>query len=340
MSVSLRFRLLAAAALAAGTLSAGQALAWGDTGHRIIGVLGIQTLPASVPAFLRAPGVAADVGELAREPDRSRGSGKVHDNMRDPGHFVDVDDGGRILGGPQLGALPATKTEYDAALRALGTDSAKAGFLPYSIVDGWQQLVKDLAYWRADVAGVRLEKDPAHRAWLERDRQRRELQTINDLGVWAHYVGDGSQPLHATVHYNGWGPGPNPEGFTTQRIHAPFEGPFVRANVTLEAVRAKMPPPADCRCEIEARTSAYLGQTFGFVLPLYQLEKAGGFMGADPRGVAFATERVAAGAAQLRDLIVAAWNASAFGAVGYPATPVAQIEAGQADVYTLLYGDD
>ena len=320
--------------------AAGHALAWGATGHRIIGVLGVQTLPDSLPAFLRAPGVAADVGELAREPDRWKGSGKTHDNMRDPGHFVDLDDGGRVLGGPALTALPVTKTEYDAALTALGSDSAKAGFLPYSIVDGWQQLTKDFADWRADVAGVRLEKDPARRAWLEHDRQRREAQTIQDLGVWAHYVGDGSQPLHVTAHFNGWGPGPNPEGFTTQRIHTPFEGPFVRANVTLQAVRAKMPPPGDCRCEIEARTSAYLGQTFAQVLPLYRLEKAGAFAGPDPRGVAFATERVAAGAAELRDLIVAAWNASAFGAVGYPPTPVTQIEAGQADAYSLLYGDD
>ncbi len=317
-----------------------QALAWGATGHRIIGVLGVQTLPDSVPAFLRAPGVAADVGELAREPDRWKGSGKTHDNMRDPAHFVDLDDAGKVMDGPALGALPVTKTEYDAALAAVGADSAKAGFLPYSIVDGWQQLVKDLALWRADVAGVRLEKDPARRAWLERDRQRREAQTIQDLGVWAHYVGDGSQPLHVSLHFNGWGPGPNPEGFTTQRIHAPFEGPFVRANVTPQAVRAKMPPPGDCRCEIEARTSAYLGQTYAQVLPLYRLEKAGAFAGPDPRGVAFATERVAAGAAELRDLIVAAWNASAFGTVGYPPTPVTQIEAGQADAYSLLYGDD
>ena len=110
--------------------------------------------------------------------------------------------------------------------------------------------------------------------------------------------------------------------------------------MTAQAVRAKMPKPGDCRCEIEARASAYLAQTYAQVLPFYRLEKAGAFMGPDPRGVAFATERVAAGAAELRDLIVAAWNASASGSVGYPATPVAEIEAGQADVYTLLYGDD
>ena len=332
--------VLALAVMASGTGAASQALAWGATGHRIIGELGIETLPADLPAFLRAPGVAADVGELAREPDRWRGGGKAHDNMRDPGHFVDVDDDGKVLGGPALDALPVTKSDYETALRAAGTESGKAGFLPYSIIDGWQQLAKDFAYWRADVAAVRLEKDPAHKAWLERDRQRREAQTIQDLGVWAHYVGDASQPLHVSVHYNGWGPGPNPEGFTLQRIHTPIEGPFVRANLTAEGVRAKMAPPLDCHCAIEQRTSDYLQHTASQVVPLYQLEKQGGFMGSDPRGVEFVTIQVAAGAAQLRDLIVAAWNASASGTVGYPPTPVGQIEAGQADAYTLLYGDD
>jgi hypothetical protein len=341
MSDRVRIGPLAGAAFALSLGAAGQAMAWGATGHRMIGQLGIETLPASVPAFLRAPGVAENVGELAREPDRSKGAGKVHDNMRDPGHFVDVDDEGKVLGGPALAALPATKTDYDAALRALGTDSAKAGFLSYSIVDGWQQLTKDFAYWRAEAAGLRLEKDPVKRAWIERDQKRREAQTIQDLGVWAHYVGDGSQPLHVSVHYNGWGPGPNPEGFTQQRVHGPFEGQFVLANVTKEMARSKMPAPGpDCRCDIEQRTSAYLNQTFGFVLPFYRLEKAGGFMGSDPRGASFATERVAAGAAELRDLIVAAWEASANGQVGYPSTPISQIETGQADVYTLLYGDD
>ena len=29
-----------------------------------------------------------------------------------------------------------------------------AGYLPYSIVDGWQQLVKDFGYWRVLVAAT------------------------------------------------------------------------------------------------------------------------------------------------------------------------------------------
>ena len=34
-------------------------------------------------------------------------------------------------------------------------------------------------------------------------------------GWLGHYVGDGSQPLHTTIQYNGW-VGPNPHGYTTE----------------------------------------------------------------------------------------------------------------------------
>ena len=332
--------VLALAAFACALGAGGAALGWGSTGHRLIGIAAIQALPDSLPAFVRTPEAALDMGELAREPDRWKDAGKVHGDMRDPAHFLDLDDSGKVLGGPALNALPPTKTDYDTALRMVGADAAKAGWLPYSIVDGWEEVTKDFADWRADVAGLKFDKDPAHQAWLARDKMRREYLTMRDLGVLAHYVGDGSQPLHVTVHYNGWGPGPNPENFTLERIHAAFEGPFVRDHVTLDAVKAAMTPPEDCHCATMERTEAYLARTNAQVVPLYRLEKAGAFQNATPEGVAFATHRVADGASELRDLITSAWNASASDTIGYPSTPVGQIESGQAEAYPLLYGDD
>jgi hypothetical protein len=334
--------IVALFALAIGAGWAGQALAWGDTGHRIIGQLATATLPDSLPAFLRAPQAVLDIGELAREPDRSRGSGRTHDSDRDAGHFVDGDDDGKILGGPPLGKVPVTRSEYETQLRAVGADSWKAGYLPYSIIEGWQQLAKDFAYWRADAAGEKLATDPKHKAWLTQDRLRRERLVISDLGVWAHFVGDASQPLHTTVHFNGWGRGPNPGGYTTAPIHVPLEGPYVSKYVKADAVKAQMRPYADCgRCFIDEMTGAYLVGEAQFLLPLYQLEKAGGFKDGDPRGVAFMTLRIAEGASELRDMTVAAWNASGRLIVGYPGMSAADVEAGKAgDAHDLLYGTD
>ena len=321
--------------------SASPALAWEEVGHRWIGTLGVQTLPPNLPAFLRTPEAARDVGEWAREPDRSRGAGRAHDQDRDPGHFADVDDAGKLLGGPTLDHMPVTREEYEKQLQAAGSDSWKAGYLYYNIVEGWQQLVKDFAYWRADAYGEKAAKDPAHKAWLKVDRERREKQLIFDLGYWAHFVGDGSQPLHVTYHYNGWGNFPNPKGYTNERIHSPFEGDFVAHNLKLEAVKAAMRPPADCpgACDVAARTGGYLLNTSQYVETVYQMWGAGDLQDGNPKGTAFVTARVADGAAELRDLVVWAWNASGKMVVGYPGVAAADVEAGKAgDAYDLLYG--
>jgi hypothetical protein len=316
------------------------AFAWGDSGHRMIGMLAVEALPDSVPAFLRTEDAASDIGEWAREPDRWRNAGLAHDDMRDPGHFVDVDDDGRIPGGPMLDALPQTRADYIAMLAANGVSMSKIGFLPYNIIDGYQQVAKDFTLWRADTAALRLDNDPAHRIWFEADLKRREEQTRMDIGIWGHYVGDASQPMHVSVHYNGWGDFPNPEGFTNDPIHIPWEGSFVRDNVSLAAVRAAMKSFKACDCAVTLETERYLEATQRQVIPLFSLIKAGGMSSRNAPLVAFTTERVAAGASELRDLICAAWEASASGTVGFPVTAVNDIESGKAEAWPLLHGSN
>jgi hypothetical protein len=331
----------ALACLLAAAAPASQALAWGATGHRLVGQLGVERLPADLPAFLRSAQAVEAAGELAREPDRSKASGKVHDTGRDPGHFVDVDDTGKIMGGPLLSALPATRSDYETALHAVGTDSYHAGYLPYSIIDGWQQLAKDFAYWRILTVAIPREQNPAHKRYMEHDLVLREALTLRDLGVWAHFVGDGSQPMHVTVHFNGWGNFPNPHGYTQDRVHGPFEGAFVRAYITADQVRAAMLPPDPCPAGIDTCASRYLAATAATVEPFYALQKDGAFAEADPvRGRAFAAERLAAAADELRDLVITAWTASAHGQIGYPAITVDQVIKDGVDPYDALYGED
>lgn len=332
--------VIGAAGLAA-LATAGTALAWGSSGHRMIGRAAIETLPPELPAFLREHSSAVAVGELSREPDRSRGSGRAHDADRDPGHFVDGDDAGRVAGVVPLDALPPTREDYETALRSAGTNSWKMGYLPYSIIADWQQLAKDFAYWRVADAGARTVVDPAHKAWLASDRDRRQAQILVDIGLLSHFVGDGSMPLHVSIHYNGWGQFPNPNGYTEERVHVPWEGPYTAHAVTPQAVRAAMPGFHDCQCPIEQRVGAYLMGNSRAVTPFYELEKAGAFKPGAAKGMAFTTERVAAGAAELRDEIVLAWRASETEKVGYqPEIAPADVEAGKVDPYDSLYGVD
>jgi hypothetical protein len=101
-----------------------------------------------------------------------------------------------------------------------------------------------------------------------------------------------------------------------------------------------MAPFAECRCSVERRMSRYLSATQAQVEPLYRLEKAGGFQPGDPRGLAFTADRLAAGASELRDLVVLAWRSSSGVGVGYPQVTLNDVEAGRVDPYDALYGRD
>ena len=337
---------LAAAAVCAVALAIVPAgvSAWGNTGHRLIGMAAMRALPDELPGFLRTPGAAAEVGELSREPDRTKGAGQPHDRERDTAHFVDMIDDGRIMTeqGMSIDALPRLKSEYDAALLAAGIDVDDAGYLPYAIMDGYQQLVRDFATWRVLNAAEARETDPGKRAWYREDRLRREALILRDMGYLGHYVGDGAQPHHTTIHYNGWSRDvPNPEGFTTSRqTHGAFEGAFTARVARLDAVEAAMTAPQLDGFDLRARVPAYLKTTLAEVLPFYRLEKAGGFGEGDARGAAFALNRLAAGASELRDLFILAWRDSADDEIGWPKVKVAEVEAGTADPWLAMYGDD
>ena len=320
--------------------SVGQALAWGATGHEWVSGIAIEKLPDTVPEFIRTPEAAAEIAVMGRELDRSKGAGKTHDAERDPGHYVDLADDGSVEGIPALANLPATREEYDTLLRAGGKTQYKAGYLPYSIVDGFQQLRKDFAYWRALTKAIETAETPEERAWFEADLRLREKLTLRDLGIWSHYGGDASQPLHVSVHYNGWGDYPNPQGYTTKKIHAHFEGEFVKRNLQRAAVAAEVGPYQPCGCSIEERTKVLLLASLAQVVPLYVLEKEGCFKKGDPRGIAFATTRLAAGAQAVRDMIVQAWEESASTPIGYPMVNVRDIESGQVRATRAMFGGD
>ena len=72
----------------------------------------------------------------------------------------------------------------------------------------------------------------------------------------------------------------------------------------------KRRPYWDCARTIEQRTLAYLKATLHQVIPLCELEKAGGLKNGDTRGKDFVVRRLAARTAELRDMVTDAWRAS------------------------------
>lgn len=341
MNRSFLLKTCLTATLAASVLTAEKAHAWGATGHEWISGIAAESLPAELPAFLRTPSATADIAVLGRELDRSKGTGRIHDAERDTGHFVSLDEDGTVKG-VALAPLPPTREAWDTALRERGTTQYRAGYLPYAIVDGWQQLAKDFAYWRAGTVAAGNAATAEDRAWFAADLALRERLIVRDLGVWSHYVGDATQPLHVSAWDNRAGDAPNPFGVgEVRRFHARFEGEFVRGHLDRAAVARGLAPYRDCGgCGIEDRMRALLLESLAQVKPLFELEKRGAFARVEAEAVAFTVARLSHGASALRDMIVDAWVFSAGMKISWPEIAVADVEAGRRVLKRLDFGDD
>jgi hypothetical protein len=343
-------------------LASCHAWSWGHTGHVEISRIAIDKLPDEIPFFVRNDLALAAIGELGPEADESKTTGivtglsstgslltarTVHDAERDPGHFIDIDDTGVVIGGVvPLAGLPATREAFDTAQRTGSPAQTQfsGGYLPYEILDGFQQLRKDFGMWRAFKAGLYSAVKESDREYFRFHLALREQLIIRDIGYWSHFVADASQPMHVSIHFNGWGNFPNPNGYTAAPIHAPFEGSFVRNFIDFRKVAAAVRPYTDRGvATMEQRVPLYLEETLAQVVPTYQAALDSGndnYQSAKPAEVALVTARLAAGAAELRDEIVDAWRQSKSITVGFPLVSVADILAGRVVVTPQTFGAD
>ena len=289
----IRFALSAAGLFFAATI-APAAHAWEHDGHTLINKLAASSLPADVPAFLRTPAAIEEITYLGPEPDRWRSPAEPELSVAQaPEHFIDMELA------DALGPLPHKRFDFEAKVFAAGERPEKIGLQPWETEEVWERLKAAMREYRFLAAAGQ-------------DTKPVEAAIIFYAGWLGHYVGDGSQPLHVTVQYNGW-IGPNPNGYTTgHQIHHQFEGPFVADNMHAPEVQAKMTPPKLIEGDMFDAYVAYLRHTATYVEQVYQFDKAGAFIGAGtPESRDFTAARLAAGASMLRDLIYTAWIDSA-----------------------------
>lgn len=292
----MRVAPLVALALAA---AAAPALAWGSKGHALGNRAAAEALPPDAPECL-AKHVDALVYD-SDEPDRWRDLDAAElDHAQSPEHYIDLE----AWGDPAT--LPLDRWEF---LKALEARPAKdrheiapdhVGLAVYRVLELEEALEGQLA------ASIR-RTGP--------DREAAEELARTTAGVLGHYVLDLANPHHTTIHFNGW-KGENPRGFTTDRgVHHLFESDFVDRAVTLAAVTSAVAAiPVRHVEDVRAFVIASLRTSHAEVETLYALEKDGAFARgneatpAGERGRAFAVARIAAGAADLRDLWLAAWE--------------------------------
>ena len=300
------------------------ASAWDYDGHRTVTRIALATLPTNFPAFVRTPEARERIAFLSGEPDRWRNTpdlGLRHFN--NPDHYFDVDylpDHGLALEkltpfryefvGQVALARIAHSNQVPAIDAAKDADRTRAliGFLPWTIAEQYSKLKSAFSY---------LKTFQENGGTADEIRNAQE-NIVYLMGVLSHFVGDGSQPLHMTKHYNGW-VGDNPHGFTTSRsFHAWIDGGFIAraqidANVLVEKARpARLREQANSgiHTNIFPAVVEYLKQQFEQVLPLYQLDKDGKLAPKQPspEGVAFLTRQLQQGGQMLGDLWLTAWH--------------------------------
>ena len=301
--------------------------AWDYAGHRLINELAVAGLPAEFPALVRAPANAERIAFLAGEPDRWKNGSDLplrHEN--NPDHYLDLEQ--LEWAGLDLTTLSPLRYEFAlqfAAGRAAHPERFSAidleknadhtrewpGFLPWSITEGFDKLKSAFSYLNAFQQAGGTPEEIANA----------QANIVYLMGVMGHFVGDGAQPLHDTVHHNGW-VGENPRGFTTWAgFHVWIDGGFIAkagigyADLAPRARPARLldtaPKPGE-RDALFAVVWGYLRTQNGRVAPLYEIEKAGqlkadGTPGSTD-GRAFIEEQLLRGGEMLASLWFTAWR--------------------------------
>jgi hypothetical protein len=280
------------------------AFGWGDEGHMMINRAAVTHMPADLPLFFRA--ATERIVYLGPEPDRWRHKEEYAlKEAQEPEHFIDLE---RTEG---IGELPPGRFEFIQKMYEKRAKEIAAGnphaddFLPQKV--GLQPYVTIEVYDRLKVAfrnyrQLKAENKPTDAV---------EQDIVFYAGWLGHYVGDGANPMHTTVNFNGW-TGPNPNGYTTSKqSHWNFESVMVKANL------AKLDPGKGLNTPQHLADPfrdyvKYLWDSNAVVEKLYQMEKAGAFKdGGTPEGVAFINARLTAGAQMLENLWYTAWLDSA-----------------------------
>lgn len=278
-----------------------RSFAWGRDAHKIINRVAMEKLPSSAPGFLRAPQALDEIEYLGPEPDRWRSPAEPELSYAEaPEHFIDFELAD--IAAPD--GLPAERYDFLDDLNASDRRSPdlanrltpqKVGLLPWQVEEDFERLTVDMRDYRM------LQRARA-------DTYGAERVILYDIGLLGHFVGDGSQPLHTTINYNGWVESENPERFSRQRgIHSRFETEFVHDNLRARDVQLLVPTARPLNTPFEDFVR-YLRTSHALVDQVYRFDKKGAFNG---RGTVasrtFTAERLAAGATMLRDMIYTAW---------------------------------
>lgn len=295
----------------------GTAHAWGTLAHAAIDRAAINALPDDGPVFLRHHvDLIADSASL---PDSWRGNSEPFSKIaEDPNHgwFREQFSFLKILPRSRYAFIIALYQEHQRILKsdpdtALRMNVRWTGTLPYAVTEGYGRLVADMRLLRMKQA-------------KGENTQSLETDCAFLVAWFGHYIADGSQPLHVTIHHDGW-VGPNPKGYTRDpAVHGRFESSYPELIALSDRdVASRLEPVGHQQGDVFDLVLSYLDDAHAHVEQVYRLDKIGAFTDSNNQeGRSLVYERTAAASSMLRDLVLRAWRESALPTDAVKAAPI------------------
>lgn len=304
------------------------AFGWDYEAHRLINQLALASLPKDFPAFAFTAEARERITFLSGEPDRWRNTPDLElRHANGPDHYISLEELPRYDLTPET--LPPLRYDFVAQIarsrgahpeRFLPIDPNRdtdhtwelCGFLPWTMAEYYAKLKTEFSYLKTfqERGGTPEEIDNA------------QANIVYTMGVMGHFYGDATQPLHTTIHFNGW-VGYNPHHYTTDRaFHAWIDGGYiVKANISddLADMKKKIRPaqlvtydgqPAPPE-QIFPAVVAFIVEQNKMVEPLYKLDREHKLTGDDElgmQGVPFIEGQLVKAGQFLGDMWYTAWQ--------------------------------
>jgi hypothetical protein len=288
---------------------------WGSRGHQSANRAAVRGLPADGPVFLKE--YEDWIAKTGPVPDSWRGNGEPYSKI-----FEDPNHGWFKEQFAFMTVIPRSRYEfvlrlYDEYLRIRDKDPERAaltnvrwtGTLPYAAMENYDRMKSAMRALRALAASDSPDS--------QKDVRYLAQDIAFYMGWLGHYTADGAQPLHDTIHHDGW-QGPNPKQYTTEpRVHGRFESGFVDL---IQLTDADLTPLMTRPRQLDdpfAAILAHLDDASTHVEEVYMLDKSGALADKNNEQAALLVRtQLAKAAALLRDLAYTAWIES-----GRPPSP-------------------
>jgi hypothetical protein len=279
---------------------------WGPRGHQSANRAAVRGIPEDGPLFLKQ--YEDWIAKTGPVPDSWRGIGEPYSKI-----FEDPNHGWFKEQFAFMKEIPRSRYEfvlrlYDEYLRIREKDPDRAaltnvrwtGTLPYAAMENYDRMKSAMRLYRRAVADSSAES--------RQDARFLAQDIAFYLGWLGHYTADGAQPLHDTIHHDGW-LGANPKQYTTDpRVHGRFESSFVDLIQLTDTDLSPLMTKARMLDDPFAAILAHLDDAATHVEQVYVLDKAGAFADKNNQEAArLAKSQLAKAATLLRDLAYTAW---------------------------------